>query len=136
MAASDNTGIQSVVFERWDAVNLQVIGITTVSSPPYQASVEVSTLNMEWNEILARVTDTAGNQAQASIFIYRQGPTITLNPTEGPPDTEVTATGSGWLAGHEVSVQWEDGTELTATTVDNNGLALFVNHFTPCFHLA
>jgi hypothetical protein len=49
-------------------------------------------------------------------------PTITLNPTEGPPDTtEVTATGSGWPAGHEVSVQWEDGTELTTTTVDDNG---------------
>ena len=48
-------------------------------------------------------------------------PTVTLDPTEGPPDTEVTATGSGWSAGHEVSVQWEDGTGLTATMVDDNG---------------
>jgi hypothetical protein len=48
-------------------------------------------------------------------------PTITLDPTEGPPETEVTATGSGWPAGHEVSVYWEDGTVLATTTVDDNG---------------
>jgi hypothetical protein len=48
-------------------------------------------------------------------------PTITLDPTEGPPDTEVTATGSRWPAGHEVNVQWEDGTVLATTTVDDNG---------------
>jgi hypothetical protein len=35
--------------------------------------------------------------------------------------TKVTATGSGWSAGHQVNVQWEDGTELAATTVDGNG---------------
>jgi hypothetical protein len=34
--------------------------------------------------------------------------------------TEVTATGSGWSAGHEVNVQW-GGTELAATTVDSSG---------------
>jgi hypothetical protein len=121
VAVSDNAGIQSVEFYRWDVVNLQVVGITTDSSAPYQASVDVSTLNMEWNEILARVTDTAGNQAQASIFIYRQVPTITLDPTEGPPGTGVTATGSGWPAGHEVSVYWEDGTVLATPTVDDSG---------------
>jgi uncharacterized repeat protein (TIGR01451 family) len=48
-------------------------------------------------------------------------PTITLDPIEGPPSTEVTATGSGWPAGHEVSVQWEDGRELATPTVDGNG---------------
>jgi hypothetical protein len=97
-----------------------VVGITTVSAPPYQASVEVNSLNMEWNEILALVTDTAGNQAQASIFIYRRVPSITLDPPEGPPGTEVTATGSGWPAGHEVSVDWEDGTVLATPTVDDS----------------
>jgi hypothetical protein len=48
-------------------------------------------------------------------------PTITLDPTEGAPGTEVTATGSGWSAGHAVNVQWEDGTVLATTTVDDNG---------------
>jgi hypothetical protein len=35
--------------------------------------------------------------------------------------TKVTATGSGWAPSHQVNVQWEDGTELAATTVDDNG---------------
>jgi hypothetical protein len=80
VAVSDNIGIQLLEFYRWDAVNMQLIGLTTDSSAPYQASVEVNALNTEWNEILAVVTDTAGNQAEASIFIYRQVPTITLDP--------------------------------------------------------
>jgi hypothetical protein len=46
---------------------------------------------------------------------------VTLDPTEGASGTEITATGSGWSAGHGVSVQWDDGTELTTTTVDDNG---------------
>jgi hypothetical protein len=33
----------------------------------------------------------------------------------------VTATGSGWSPGHVVSVQWDDGTELAATMVDDTG---------------
>jgi hypothetical protein len=35
---------------------------------------------------------------------------VTVDPTEGAPGTDVTATGSGWSAGHQVSVQWDDGT--------------------------
>jgi hypothetical protein len=46
---------------------------------------------------------------------------VTVDPPEGAPGTEVTATGSGWSAGHGVSVQWDNGTELTTTTVDDNG---------------
>jgi hypothetical protein len=90
VAVSDNAGIQSVEFYRWDVVNMQLIGLTTDS-------------------------------AEASIFIYRQVPTITLNPAEGPPRTAVTATGSGWPVGREVSVQWEDGTVLVTPTVDASG---------------
>jgi hypothetical protein len=50
-------------------------------------------------------------------------PTITLNPTEGPPGTEVTATGSGWPQGHEIKVRWDtpDNTDIAATAVDSNG---------------
>jgi hypothetical protein len=33
-------------------------------------------------------------------------PTITLDPTEGPPGTEVTVTGSGWAPGDTVSLQF------------------------------
>jgi hypothetical protein len=57
----------------------------------------------------------------ATVSITVTSPAVTLNPTEGAPGTVVTATGSGWIAGHKVSVQWDDGTELRTTTVDDNG---------------
>ncbi len=46
---------------------------------------------------------------------------VTLNSTSGLPGTGIIATGSGWPAGHQVKVQWYDGTELAATAVDSNG---------------
>jgi hypothetical protein len=55
------------------------------------------------------------------LFTIESSPSVKLDPTEDPPGTQVTATGSGWPAGHEVSVQWEDGTELATPTVDGNG---------------
>src|SRR5919106_1236230 len=55
-----------------------------------------------------------------AIFTVKAQPTVTLDPTEGPPGPEVTATGSRWSAGHEVSV-YEDGRELATTTIDDNG---------------
>jgi hypothetical protein len=121
VAASDSSGIRLVEFLRWGGPIQQEVEIGTDSSSPYQASLEVNTLNIGENGILAVAVDTAGNRGIESISIYRLNPTITLDPTEGPPETEVTATGSGWLAGHQVSVQWEDGTELATTTVDDNG---------------
>ncbi|HZA24961.1 MAG TPA: Ig-like domain-containing protein [Dehalococcoidia bacterium] len=121
VAASDSSGIRIVEFLRWGGPIQQEVEIGTDSSPPYQASLEVNTLNIGENGILAVAVDTAGNRGTESIFIYRLNPTITLDPTEGPPETEVTATGSGWPAGHAVSVQWEDGTELATPTVDGNG---------------
>src|SRR2546425_12251769 len=47
--------------------------------------------------------------------------TVTLNPTSGPPGTSVTATGSNWIAGHQIQVELESGTVLATTTVQNNG---------------
>jgi hypothetical protein len=46
--------------------------------------------------------------------------TVTLDPTSGPPGTQVTATGSGWTPGREITVRWDD-TDLTTTTVDSSG---------------
>jgi hypothetical protein len=60
VTASDSSGIRSVTFFRDDAVNKQVIEITTDSSAPYQASVEVNTLNVGENQITALAEDTAG----------------------------------------------------------------------------
>jgi Big-like domain-containing protein len=122
VAVSDNTGIRSVVFERWDAVNSQLIELGTDSSAPYQASVAVDTLNMEWNEIRAVAEDTAGNLTYLSLLILRLNPTITLDITEGPGDTKVTMQGGGWLAGDIVSIQFgESGNEVTQATVGDDG---------------
>jgi hypothetical protein len=64
------------------------------------------------------VEDSQGNTAQDDVSITlgeteeeetpppEAEPTITLDPTEGPPGTEVTVTGSGWVPGDTVSLQF------------------------------
>jgi murein DD-endopeptidase MepM/ murein hydrolase activator NlpD len=48
-------------------------------------------------------------------------PSVTLDPTSGPVNTQVTATGSGFTAGNKVvDVIW-DNTYLTETRTDNLG---------------
>jgi hypothetical protein len=44
----------------------------------------------------------------------------TLDPTEGPPGTEATVTGSGWPPGHKIAVKWR-GTTLAETRADDHG---------------
>jgi hypothetical protein len=122
VAVSDNTGIRSVLFERWDAVNSQLIELGTDTVAPYQASVAVNELKMEWNQINAVAEDTAGNLTELPLFIFRLNPTITLDLTEGPRGTQVTVQGSGWLAGDTVSIQFaESGSEVTQVTVGDDG---------------
>jgi hypothetical protein len=122
VTASDSSGIRSVVFFRDDAVNKQAVEITTDSSAPYQASVDVNTLNMKWNEIFVIVEDTAGNWVKQSIFIYRLNPTITLDPTEGSYNREVAVAGSGWLPKDIVIISLgEAAIEVTQAIVDDEG---------------
>jgi hypothetical protein len=91
-------------------------------APPWEFGEDVS-------EYLWQVTDSAGRSLGSVKFSYSIPEfsiaivpnSIILDPTEGTPGTEATVTGSGWKAGHEVNVQWDDGTELAATTVDGNG---------------
>jgi hypothetical protein len=65
------------------------------------------------------VEDSQGNIAQDEVTITLgetpeeeetpppdAQPTITLEPTEGPPGTEVTATSSGWIVGETVIIQF------------------------------
>jgi hypothetical protein len=68
---TDNVGLGGVSFARWDRVNQQWVEIATFSAPPYQARVDVSTLHMSWNEIVAGAVDTAGNQTVARLVISR-----------------------------------------------------------------
>jgi len=55
-------------------------------------------------------------------------PTATLDPTEGPPGTEVIVTGSGWPPGDIIDVRWD--TTLAQTTADDNG-NIQVSFFVP-----
>jgi hypothetical protein len=129
VSVTDNADIRLVEFVRWDAVNSQFIRITTDSSPAYQASVEVNTLNRAWNQITAVAEDTAGNLTQASLLIYRLMPMIILDLTEGPRDTQVTVQGSGWLPGDTVFIHFAIAANKVAqATVDNEGS--FVTKFT------
>jgi hypothetical protein len=61
VSATDNVGIELVEFWRLNGVNQEWIGITTFSSPPYQASVEVNALNLGWNQMFARVKNQSQN---------------------------------------------------------------------------
>jgi hypothetical protein len=56
-------------------------------------------------------------------------PTITLDPTEGAPETEVTVQGSGWIPGDTVSIHFAvAGNEVAQATVGDDGS--FVTTFT------
>jgi hypothetical protein len=129
VAVTDNAGIRSVLFERFDEINQQWVELTTDSAAPYQASVEVDALSMQWNQIRAVAEDTAGNLTHVTLLIFRLNPTITLDRTEGPRGTEVRVEGKGWLTGDTVSLQFaEAGNEVMQVTVGDDGS--FVTEFT------
>jgi hypothetical protein len=88
------------------------------------------------------VADSQGNTAEDQVTITlgetpeeektpppEVASTITLNPTEGLPGTEVTATGSGWIAGETVIIQFAisrhgdnlEFSEVAQATVDEAG---------------
>lgn len=59
------------------------------------------------------------NAAWVSIDVVFDG-TVGLNPTSGPPGTEVTATGSGFIPGWEIEIRW-DGTRVANGVADGSG---------------
>jgi hypothetical protein len=69
VAASDNGTVDKVQFFRWDAQNEVFVDIAEVTDPPYEVEFNSSALNFEWNQILARVYDSAGNVSE-HIFIW------------------------------------------------------------------
>jgi hypothetical protein len=126
----------------WFAVNLEADGSSTESTVWYdigQATVGddgtfVSTFTVPAEAMDSGAqgvsVDTSEASEQAVAFfqvVPEQGetpppdaePTATLDPTEGPPGTEVTVTGSGWPPGDTIAVWWD--TKLAETTADSNG---------------
>jgi len=75
VAATDSSGIHHVTFTRWDAANQRTVEIAVDYSPPYRVSLDISTLNMDWNKVNADATDNAGNWAGQHIWINRTAAT-------------------------------------------------------------
>jgi VCBS repeat-containing protein len=64
VSASDNSGIASVRFYRWDAVEEINVEIGIVYAPPYRWDLDTGVLNLGWNQINAKAYDTSGNESQ------------------------------------------------------------------------
>ena len=67
--ASDISGINRVVFNRWDYVNQKRIVIETVYGTPYQTNLDASALLPNWNEVIADAYDNAGNKTEKYIWL-------------------------------------------------------------------
>jgi len=58
----------------------------------------------------------------ASDILPHAEPTITLDPTEGPPGTEITVTGSGWIPRDTIFIHFAvGGNEVAQATVGDDG---------------
>jgi uncharacterized protein YvpB len=74
-SASDDVGVARVVFTRWDAVGGKLVTLATLTQPPWQMSLNVGTLNGQWNQINVQAWDKAGNASSAPyIWLYRDLP--------------------------------------------------------------
>ena len=67
--AYDNGTIDRVRFYRWDALAEAFIDIAEVTEEPYSVEFHASVLNYEWNQVLVRVYDSAGNVSER-IYIW------------------------------------------------------------------
>ncbi len=72
VTATDNVSIARVRFYRWDAVNSQWREIATDYTPPYQYTLDSTTLNYASNHVYAAAYDIAGNKDERYILIYRK----------------------------------------------------------------
>jgi hypothetical protein len=69
VAASDDSGVASVRFYRWDAINEVNVDIATLYASPYQWDLDTRMLNVGWNQINAQAYDTSGNYSELG-FIW------------------------------------------------------------------
>jgi VCBS repeat-containing protein len=64
VTASDNVGVASVRFYRWDNPKQINIEIGIAYQPPYRWDLDTRTLNMGWNQINAKAYDSSGNPSE------------------------------------------------------------------------
>jgi len=61
VTATDNVGVSSVTFTRWDAANLVVVELGVDTTAPYQLAIDTRLLNYGPNQVNAFAKDAAGN---------------------------------------------------------------------------
>ncbi len=67
--------------------------------------------------LLALIAGLVPGQGSAQSAV---NPTVTLNPSSGPPGTSVTASGSGWPSG-SVTILWDGSQSRGAVAVSSDG---------------
>lgn len=119
VSATDDTGVALVDFWRWDAVNGNWIYLSGDSAPPYQATVDISTLNMEWNQINAYAYDHANNWGTENIWVYRSLP-VSANFDAWPQTGNAPLTVSFHIVSTEniTDCLWNYGDGTTGTSCE------------------
>jgi uncharacterized repeat protein (TIGR01451 family) len=75
--ATDDVGVESIIFLRWDQVNNYFIELGIDNTPPYQIQFDTSELYQGFNELKLRAYDIAGNSAESKrILIFHAGTLI------------------------------------------------------------
>lgn len=118
VTATDVSGVNRVEFSRWDAVNSVTIPLSIDNTPPYQSSIDVCSLNMEWNEIDAHAFDNFGNEAIVNIWIYRIQPPPSAEFDAWPQSGSAPLTSSMHIVSIENinSCEWDYGDGTTGTS--------------------
>jgi hypothetical protein len=119
--ATDNVGVTSVVFSRWDYLANNgngapvILGTVTGLGPIFSISFDTSTLLPNYNEIDAVAHDATNNVKQDNIWLYHL-PVVTVTKT-GRGTGTVTSNPPGINCGTTCSFGFADNSVVTLTAV-------------------
>jgi hypothetical protein len=85
VTVEDDSEINRVEFGRWDPVRERWFALATDTTAPYATEVQVAQLQPEDNYVLATAYDAWTNQAEAFIFLWKEGTDPPVVPEPEPP---------------------------------------------------
>ncbi len=100
--------------------NGQNVGSPTASNGAFSLSFKVPTFAPGQYGVLAKGRGT-GNTASAAFTINSGGETLTFNPTQAAPGSQVTVTAAGFQPGETVTLSFNGATAATATADTSGG---------------